>query len=47
MAVIPESGIAAAAAAVASHRADDPSETTKRSSKMHGEQTQENEETWV
>ena len=38
MPVTPENGIvAAAAAAVASHRADDPSEITKRSSNMHRE----------
>ena len=37
MPVTPENGIAAAAAAVASHCADDPSETTKRSSNVHRE----------
>ena len=46
MPVTPGNGIAAAAAAVASHRADDPSETTKRSSNIHG-RTRGDEETLV
>ena len=39
MPVTPGNGIAAAAATVASHHADNPSETMKRSSNTHGENT--------
>ena len=46
MPVTPGNGIAAAAAAVASHCTDDLSETTKRSSNMHG-RTRGDEETLV
>ena len=39
MPITPGNGIAAAASAVASHRADDLSGTTIRLSNMHGENT--------
>ena len=43
LAVTPGNAIAATAAAVASHRTDDSSETTKRSSNMHRENTRDEE----